>query len=156
MIKDRTFWLLSISIGLVLTAIVYAPMFTGKIPFPADFIFDFPSFAPLAPTEGLLPQTNIGDLVTSFYPYRTLAARAVHDWTIPLWNPYMLSGTPFVAMAQSAVFYPVNFLYYALPVSFAWSIGFIFRRILAAVFAALFVRYIGGTIAGSIAAGLIF
>jgi hypothetical protein len=154
--KDRTFWLLSISVALVVTAIVYAPMFVGKIPFPADFIFDFPAFAPLAPAEGLLPHTNIGDLVTSFYPYRTLAARAVHDGTIPLWNPYILSGAPFLAMAQSAVFYPANFLYYVLPVSLAWSIGFVIRRVLAAVFAALFVRRIGGTTAGSIAAGLIF
>src|SRR6266542_156024 len=114
--KERTFCLISVGAALILTAIVYAPMFTGKIPFPADFVFDFPAFAPLAPSEGLLPHTNIGDLVTSFYPYRTLAARAVRSGTVPLWNPYMLSGAPFLAMAQSAVFYPANFLYYMLPV----------------------------------------
>src|SRR5437870_1780252 len=119
--QDRDFCWMSLCVALMLTAIVYAPMFTGKIPFPADFVFDFPPFAPLAPSEGLLPHTNIGDLVTSFYPYRTIAARAVRAGELPLWNPYMLSGAPFLAMAQSALFYPANFLYYVLPVPLAWS-----------------------------------
>src|SRR5438876_11661151 len=140
--QDRDFCWLSLCAALMLTAIVYAPMFMGKIPFPANFVFDFPPFAPLAPPEGLLPHTNIGDLVTSFYPYRTLAARAVREGTVPLWNPYMLSGTPFVAMAQSALFYPPNFLYDVLPVSLAWTLGFVIRRVLAAFFTALLVRRI--------------
>jgi len=131
-------------------------MFEGKIPFPGDFVFDFPPYAPLKPAYSLLPQTNIGDLVSSFYPYRTIAARAVRSGSMPLWNPYMLSGTPFLAMAQSALFYPPNFLYYVLPVPVAWSIGFILRRVLATLFTALFIRRIGGTSTGAIAAGLMF
>src|SRR5262245_11100206 len=140
--RHRTFLIVSVCLALGLATVIYAPMFTGKIPFPADFVFDFPAFAPLIPSYPLLPQTNIGDLVTSFYPYRTIASRAVHEGTLPLWNPYMLSGTPFVAMAQSALFYPANVLYYVLPVSMAWSIGFIMRRVLAAWFTALLVRRI--------------
>src|SRR5438477_6815046 len=143
--RERAFCMMSVFAALIMTAIVYAPMFTGKIPFPADFVFDFPSFAHAAPSEGLLPHTNIGDLVTSFYPYRTLAARAVRDGTLPLWNPYMLSGAPFLAMAQSAIFYPANFLYYVLPVALAWAMGFVLRPILAVFFTALLVRRIGGT-----------
>ena len=154
--RHRTFLIVSVCVALGLAAVIYGPMFSGKIPFPADFVFDFPAFAPLIPSYPLLPQTNIGDLVTSFYPYRTIASRAVHEGALPLWNPYMLSGTPFVAMAQSALFYPANVLYYVLPVSMAWSIGFILRRVLAAWFTALFVRRIGGTTAGAIAAGLMF
>jgi Bacterial membrane protein YfhO len=154
--RDRTFWIVSICVAFGLTSIVYAPMFSGKIPFPADFIFDFPAFAPLIPSYRLLPQTNIGDLVTSFYPYRTIAARAIREGSLPLWNPDMLSGTPFLAMAQSALFYPASFLYYFLPVPVAWSMGFVIRRVLAAFFTALLVRRIGGTAAGAVAAGLMF
>src|SRR5215475_8454804 len=152
----RTFLIVSVCFALGITAVIYAPMFRGKIPFPADFVFDFPAFAPLIPSYPLLPQTNIGDLVTSFYPYRTIASRAVHERSLPLWNPYMLSGTPFVAMAQSALFYPANVLYYIFPVPVAWSLGFILRRVFAAFFTALLVRRIGGTTAGAIAAGLMF
>src|SRR5262249_27056317 len=60
------------------------------------------------------------------------------------------------AMAQSALFYPANFLYYVLPMPLAWSIGFIIRRVLAAFFTALLLRRIGGTAAGAIAAGMMF
>src|SRR5437016_5259744 len=135
--QDRTFCWMSLCAALMLTAIVYAPMFKGKIPFPASFVFDFPPFARFAPLEEPQSHTNIGDLVTSFYPYRTLAARAVREGSVPLWNPHMLSGAPFLAMAQSALFYPPNFLYDVLPVSLAWTLGFVIRRVLAAFFTAL-------------------
>src|SRR3989442_1620730 len=155
-VEDRSFILLSVGTALILSAIVYAPMFVGKIPFPADFVFDFPPFAKAAPAGPPTPHTNIGDLITSFYPYRTFAARAVREGTLPLWNPYMLSGAPFVANTQSALFYPFNFLYYVLPLPVAWSIGFIVRRVLAAFFTALLVRKIGGTPVGETIAGLVF
>ena len=92
--------MMSVCAALMLTAIVYAPMFKGKIPFPADFVFDFPPFDPVKPAYELLPQTNIGDLVTSFYPYRTIAARAVREGSLPLWNPYMLSGASTLIKAR--------------------------------------------------------
>src|SRR3954452_21547125 len=125
---ERTFCWMSLVAALVVCVVVYAPVFTGKIPFPANFVFDFPPFAPVMPAYVSTLQANTGDLVTSFYPYRALAARAAREWTLPLWNPYMLSGAPFLANAQSALFYPGNFLYYLLPLPLAWSIGFFARR----------------------------
>src|SRR5438093_7889724 len=154
--RERAFCMMSVFAALIMTAIVYAPMFTGKIPFPADFVFDFPPFAHAAPSEGLLPHTNIGDLVTSFYPYRTIAARAVREGTLPLWNPYMLSGAPFLANAQSALFYPANLLYGVLTVPVAWAIGFFLRPLVAGLFTALFLRRIGGTSTGAIISSLLF
>jgi hypothetical protein len=155
-INGRSLWFASGCAALIISAMLYAPVFTGKIPFPSDFVFDFPVYASAMPSYVSTVQTNIGDLVTSFYPYRTLAARAAREWTLPLWNPYMLSGTPFLAMAQSALFYPPNFLYYFLPVPLAWTIGFFLRRLLAVVFTALFLRRIGATQAGATGAGLLF
>jgi hypothetical protein len=63
------------------------------------------------------------DGVTQFYPWRLLTSRIVHSGRIPLWNPYALSaagGTPLLANSQSAPFYPINFLFYALPASLVW------------------------------------
>ena len=94
---DRSFWLAAFGIAFLLASIEYAPAFVGQIPFPSDFIFDFPAYAKYAPPEYPTPHTNIGDLVTSFYPYHALAARAAREWTLPLWNPYMLAGAPFLA-----------------------------------------------------------
>ncbi len=88
---------------LTLTAINSAPMFFGKIPFPADIVFAFPPFMAVIPEGPPAPHADIGDLVHFFYPFRTLAASNARKGELPLWNPYILSGTPFLADAQSAL-----------------------------------------------------
>ncbi|MGC9320250.1 MAG: hypothetical protein ACP5KN_19610, partial [Armatimonadota bacterium] len=64
--------------------------------------------APERPTNPIL------DAVQQFYPWRLHAARQVRQGRIPLWTPQMLSGTPFVANNQSAVFYPETWLHYVM------------------------------------------
>ncbi|MBI2863528.1 MAG: YfhO family protein [Chloroflexi bacterium] len=54
------------------------------------------------------------DLFTYFYPYRTYAAEILQSGHVPLWNPYIFAGVPFMANIQTAVFYPVNLAVYLL------------------------------------------
>lgn len=51
------------------------------------------------------------DLSTYFYPYRQYAATALQGGNVPLWNPYLFQGVPFLANQQTAVLYPPNLLY---------------------------------------------
>jgi len=153
---DRRFVCLTAILAIVLTAIVYKDVFRGKVPFPSFFVFEFPSFARSAPARPLQEPATISDLVMSFYPFHVMAARAVRNGEVPLWNPYMLSGTPLLANAQSAVFYPFNVLYYMLPAPIAWSLGFVLRSFLVILFTAGFVRALGGTATGSLAAAVLF
>ena len=90
----------------VSTAVVYAPIFIGRVPFPAFFIYEFPLFIHSAPHHFDNRVPDIGDLVTQFYPYRTLTARAVRGGEFPMWNPYMTSGTVFLGNPLSALLYP--------------------------------------------------
>lgn len=60
------------------------------------------------------PSNPILDAVQQFYPWRLHAGRQVREGRIPLWTPQMLSGTPFVANNQSAVFYPETWLHYVM------------------------------------------
>ncbi|TET99513.1 MAG: hypothetical protein E3J29_02630, partial [Dehalococcoidia bacterium] len=55
-----------------------------------------------------------GDLVSFLWPMYRFAARSLRAGVIPLWNPYLYSGAPFVADNQSGVFYPINLLTFAL------------------------------------------
>jgi len=66
-------------------------------------------FWPLIFTEEWIPRGG-GDLVSFLWPMYHFAARSLRSGTIPLWNPYLYSGAPFVADNQSGVFYPVNLL----------------------------------------------
>jgi hypothetical protein len=139
---------------LVATAVVYAPVFTGRVPFPTYYIYEFPAFAPGAPPYQS-PMADIGDLVTQFYPYRTLTARAIRSGEFPMWNPYMTSGTVFLGNPLSALFYPPHALYYFLPVAVAWNLGFVLRTFLLGFFTALFLQRIGATATGAIVAALL-
>ncbi len=51
-----------------------------------------------------------GDIFTYFTPYRDFAAQALREGRIPLWNPYLFMGAPFLANSQAGVFYPLNWL----------------------------------------------
>ena len=54
------------------------------------------------------------DLQTYFYPYWAYAAASLGDGRLPLWNPHVFMGVPFLANPQSAVLYPLNWPLYLL------------------------------------------
>ena len=46
------------------------------------------------------------DTFVYFYPLRLVPRRALRHGRLPLWNPYLFAGTPYLANPQTAVFYP--------------------------------------------------
>jgi hypothetical protein len=95
-------------------------------------------YRPIALTNLILPGV---DAFTYFYPYRAYAAEAVRSGQIPLWNPYLFLGAPFLANPQAAVFYPLNLALCWLPAPrlVAWSI--VIHVALAALLAYLYARH---------------
>jgi hypothetical protein len=116
----------------------------------------FPAWAGRIPSDALRSYADIGDLITYFYPTRSFAAKSVKQGILPLWNPLLLSGEPFLANAQSSLFYPQNVAYYVLSLPTAWAVCIMLRTFLAALFMAMFLRSIGGSKTGSIFAGIVF
>ncbi len=49
-----------------------------------------------------------GDAFTYFTPYWAYRAEALRAGRLPLWNPYLFLGVPFLANPQAAVFYPLH------------------------------------------------
>jgi len=70
-------------------------------------------FWPLLLTQAWIPRGG-GDLVSFLWPMYRFAARSLRSGTVPLWNPHLYSGAPFVADNQSGVFYPINLIAFAL------------------------------------------
>jgi hypothetical protein len=61
-----------------------------------------------------------GDVFLYFFPYWQAAADALRIGRIPLWNPNLFMGAPFVANSQSGFFYPLNWpLWLALTTPYA-------------------------------------
>lgn len=70
-------------------------------------------FWPLMFTESWIPKGG-GDLASFLYPTYAFGARWIRRGVIPLWNPHLYLGMPFVADNQSGLFYPLNLLAFSL------------------------------------------
>ncbi|HET6899349.1 MAG TPA: hypothetical protein VFK70_13415, partial [Vicinamibacteria bacterium] len=62
--------------------------------------------------DGTLPHnTDLSDNVLYYLPSRAYAAASIREGRIPLWNPFILAGTPFLANGESGLFSPLNVLF---------------------------------------------
>jgi hypothetical protein len=105
-------------------------LFTGQVLLPGAML---PGFAPFG-TNAAAPWNLLQwDALGQYYPWRVFAARELHHGLIPLWNPHQFSGAPFVANAQSAVFYPLNFVFWIFDPTFAFGISALLHTLLATI-----------------------
>jgi len=64
----------------------------------ADVLFATPFFAERAPPGFTRPANPLAfDVAYQFVPWRHFAWESVRRGELPLWNPYSLAGTPFIA-----------------------------------------------------------
>ena len=80
------------------------------------------------------------DVFTYFYPYRDYAAESVRQAHLPLWNPYLFLGVPFLANSQAAVLYPLHWPLAWLPVAKQIAFSIALHVFLGGVFAYLYAR----------------
>jgi hypothetical protein len=73
------------------------------------------------------------DMFFDGLPWRQFAAEAFWDGAIPLWNPRSNFGQPFIANPQSAVFYPLHWIFFLLPPVFALKLSMALHLFIAAV-----------------------
>lgn len=73
-----------------------------------------------------------GDVYLYFYPYWQAAADAFSEGRVPLWNPHLFMGAPFVANSQVGFFYPLNWpLWLLLETPYAVSASIILHLFIA-------------------------
>lgn len=133
----------------------------GLVLVPGEYL---KAFAPWEQALGAgdtpLPQWNVlqWDGMAQFYPWRMELARAYGEGRVPLWNPWVLSGTPFLANSQSAPLYPLHALF-ALPLgTVAAKMGWLafLHLSLAGLFACWLARHHGARPLAAITAGLAY
>jgi len=75
-----------------------------------------------------------GDTFLYFYPYWQAAADALREGRVPLWNPAIFMGAPFLANSQAGYFYPLNWpVWLLLPTPYAASASILLHLIIAGV-----------------------
>ncbi len=141
----------------VVGSLHWREILTGKVPTPADMIFQFSFFKSDAPLGYVQPANPLlSDPVLKFYPWQVAVRESLARGEFPLWNPFIYSGTPLFANAESAILYPVNLLGYLLPLQSALTASILLRSWIAAMGMYLFLRELGVELFGACFGGLVF
>ncbi len=92
------------------------------------------------------------------FAFREFAATALKTaGHIPLWNPYLMGGVPYVAGMAGDIFYPPSLLLRAIvPVDVAMSLAFALHLFFAGLFAYLFLRAWRMSFYGALIGGLAY
>lgn len=102
---------------------------TGQVLLPGAMLAGFHPFGGNAGAPWTILQW---DALAQYYPWRHFAAQELHRGHIPLWNPFEFCGTPFVANAQSAVFYPLNLPFWIFDTAYAFGVAALGHTLLSA------------------------
>jgi hypothetical protein len=97
------------------------------------------------------------DFIFQFYPWKNFLWDTVKTHgAIPFWNPYLFSGTPFIANIQASMFYPLGFLYYFIPTGAAYLYSTLLHCLCGTVFMYFFMRSLRVSRPGALLSGFIF
>ncbi|MDO8658891.1 MAG: YfhO family protein [Candidatus Levybacteria bacterium] len=126
----------------------YKTVLSRHVPFPGDLLIaeynPWKSYSYLGYNPGSYPnKAQYFDTLRQIYPWKTFSINSLKQGNLPLWNPYSFSGAPLLANVQSAVFYPFNILYFALPQIFAWTVLIFLQPLLGSFFTFLYAKKIG-------------
>ncbi len=88
--------------------LLFATLLAGMI---AAFFWRTISGAVYQPANG-------GDLVSFLFPIYRFAARTLSEGKLPLWNPHLYGGAPFIGDIQAGFLYPPNLLLFLLNPTF--------------------------------------
>ena len=82
----------------------------------------------------------LSDLVLQNFVWQNFISESLNAKEIPLWNPYLFGGTPFLANAQHSMLYPFSILFHILPISKAYGWFILSQYIIAGISMYLFCR----------------
>jgi hypothetical protein len=83
---------------------------------------------------------DLNDAVFQFFPWRKFTTQQIKSGNIPFRNPYNFLGTPHLANIATAVFYPLSFVFYLLPLLQAWDVFIGLQIMLAGVFMYIYLK----------------
>ncbi|HEY4492359.1 MAG TPA: hypothetical protein VI958_10210, partial [Acidobacteriota bacterium] len=89
------------------------------------------------------------DLHLIFYPQRLRLLKLLSAGELPLWDPYLHGGQPFLAEVNNAALSPFLWLYWVLPVPLAFNAEIVVHVLLAGAGAYLLARVLGFRTASS-------
>ena len=130
----------------------------GNTLLPVDNLFAFEPWASYAAEHGVSVPHNelLNDLILENYVWKRLIREAIQAREIPLWNPYIFAGVPFLAAGQHSALYPFSLLFYVLPLSRAYGLFTWTQIALAGICMYVFARTLRLRRSAGLLAGLVY
>src|SRR5271165_3887866 len=106
------------------------------------FLIGLPMIIYVPPAISGRPIMN-GDNLTQNYPLRVVSGELIRHGRLPLWNPYIWSGTPLLAGWNAGSLYPGTWLFAVFGGVGAWTINLVSAYVICGVGLHLFLRRLG-------------
>ncbi len=148
-----------IGVLLILPLLLFAPVvFGNKTLLPADALYTTEPFRAAAESLGVTEVQNglLSDLILQNYPWKRFLTTALARRELPLWDPYIFAGHPFLANGQHAGLYPLTWIFFVLPLPRAFGVFIALQLGLAGLSMYIFARVIGANRLGAFLAGMTF
>ncbi|MFN8498300.1 MAG: hypothetical protein U0641_10625 [Anaerolineae bacterium] len=121
-------WLVPDGLVLAALAVFLLAMFWpvtvgGRSLVPFDALYQSLPWSAFAADHGVTGVQNplLTDLLLENYTWKSFITREIAARELPLWNPYLFAGAPFLAAGQSSALYPLSVIYYGLPLWLAYG-----------------------------------
>ncbi|MCD4737673.1 MAG: hypothetical protein K8R89_00220, partial [Anaerolineae bacterium] len=141
---------------LLLPLLLFAPVSLGnKTLLPADALYSFEPYQSALKIEE--PQNPLlADLVLENYVWQRFIVKSVRAGQLPLWDPFLFTGHPFLANGQHSALYPLSLIFHLFSLPRAYGIFIAFQLGLAGISSYLLGRTMHATKLGAFLAGITF
>ncbi|MCX7544237.1 YfhO family protein [Marinicella gelatinilytica] len=137
--------------------VFFYPVLLGYLISQSDYLFFVSPWNSVRPDD-LLAASNpyLQDQTTEFLAFFLTAKSQILQGMWPLWNPFILTGTPLLANTQSALLFPLNWGHFVLPAGWGFTVSALLKVILAPWFTYLLARRLRLSHASALIAGVAF
>jgi len=138
--KYKEFILVSSVLFIFLVVFFNKTIFLGQIPSPQDLLTFWPVFSSnqSTPIQNML----MFDVIVQHELWLHYNMISIHEFTLPLWNPYSGCGVPHIANMQSSFFYPPSWFMHLLGFKIGLLLYYFTKLYLAGIFTYYYLRSI--------------
>lgn len=150
---------LALAILLFVVLLFFRDVLAGpRVLLPVDVLYRIPPWSGLSEASAQVVPHNelIGDAILQNVAWKSFARGSLARGELPLWNPYEFAGMPFMAGGQSGSLYPLGFLFYLLPVAYAYGPFLALHLFLGGAMLYAFARRLGARPAAALVGALGF
>ncbi len=143
----------------ILPLLLFGPVTLGsRTLLPTDNLFVGEPWASFADEFAVSRPHNalLSDLILENYVWKRFIVQSIQTRSIPLWDPYLFAGHPFLANGQHSALYPFSLIFYIMPLTRAYGWFTVVQFWLAGLFTYIFLRVLGANRLGGLVGGITY